>query len=150
MRCHIEKIYLFLFAVVMPLFVGGIIYLLFRSKSLYMFSWFRFIGFDAEINIFRGHFLPLRKNIPNWIIYSLPNALWAFSMLSFFTLFWKDDRRFLYLWIFISTCFTLIMELFQWNGLIPGTFSFDDLFLLGLSYLIFVIIFRKQLISNTN
>ena len=136
------KISFFFAVVIMPLIIGGMIYIIFRSKSLVMFSWIQSVGLTKYIDVLRLFLFPIKEYLPNWFIYSFPNALWAFSMLSFFALLWRDNKICYYCWILLGVILSLGMELLQLGGFIAGTFSADDLIVLCVTYVFFGIIFR--------
>lgn len=57
--------------------VGGVIYVSYRVKSLYMFSWFNILGLDNYVDYLRSNIGAYR--IPNFVKYSLPDGLWLFA-----------------------------------------------------------------------
>lgn len=78
--------------VVIPLFLGGTIYLLFRSEHLLMFRWVESIGMYDLLSQMRLSAGFLRHELPDWVIFSFPNSLWFYSLLSFVHWIWKRDR----------------------------------------------------------
>ncbi len=115
---------------VLPIFIGGMIYLAFRDTSLLMFSWAETIGLDAAIEAMRVHTLPHRPGIPDWILFSVPDGVWVFACTTFFARLWHDGawyyRAF---WIGLGPALAIGGELGQltWIGLVPGTFDPADL-----------------------
>jgi hypothetical protein len=117
---------------ILLLVVGGVIYALWRSRSLLMFQWFDAIGIAPLIDRCRGyvHFI----HIAAWIRYSLPDALWASSGVFLFSAIWIGSRSpVAHIWICIGPLLAIGGELAQGVHLIPDTFDFNDLFTCVLS-----------------
>jgi hypothetical protein len=57
-----------LFHVLLPLLLGGFIYLAARPMSL---TFVNYAPFEWT------------KSLPNWVVYNLPDGLWSYSLLSF-------------------------------------------------------------------
>ena len=76
------NIKMILIHVISPLIIGGILYVVFRTKSLRMFGWFEFIGFNSEISFLRKYVSPLKSWLPSWVYFSLPDGLWVYSFTS--------------------------------------------------------------------
>jgi len=64
-----------------PLLIGGFIYILFRTRTLKMFSWFDDIGLLNQIDLFRIYTYQVENKIPNWILFSLPLKLTALDFI---------------------------------------------------------------------
>lgn len=111
--------------VILPLIIGGLTYILFRADSLRMFKWLDFIRIGTNINIVRnsiGH-----SNLPAWIIFSLPDALWVFSFTSFMLIIWKGSFSLhSFLWILIAPIIGLLSEIGQAFHFVRGTFDITD------------------------
>lgn len=134
--------------VVAPLFSGILIYLLFRSESIIMFRWLFYLGIETPILFIRQYTLDLTSYVPDWIIYSLPNGLWAFSYSSIICFIWlKNSSLIKYLWLLTIPFMCFGYEALQYLEVITGTFCYQDLLLcfLGMSGGIFtaVIVRRK-------
>ena len=65
--------------VFLPLFLGVIIYLLYRSKNLYYYNFIHFLNINGYVLLAREAATLYRKLFPTWVIYSLPDGLWLFS-----------------------------------------------------------------------
>ena len=76
--------------IVGPLLIGGLIYLGWRSPSLLMFGWLDHLGCTDAVTLFREQLHPFERNLPEWVLYSVPDAAWVWSMTSCFTLIWKQ------------------------------------------------------------
>jgi len=116
---------------VIPLIFGGLIYLTYRVETLKMFRWFDNIGASDFINIIRENEFLRANTLPQWIKFSLPDALWIFSFTYFMMTIWKFKiNRSSAFWIFLAPTIGLFSEIGQLIGLIPGTFDLVDLIFL--------------------
>lgn len=121
---------------ILLLVIGGILYILYRDKSLIMFSWFEMVGIDRFIDSIR--------EIANvhpyyWIKYNLPAGLWLFSYMFIMDAVWSDCKsinRKMFIWIL--PIIALLSEFMQIFGICPGTFDIFDL----LSYSLAIILFK--------
>lgn len=108
--------------------VGGLIYIFFRTDKLLMFSWFKRLGLSnliSYIRLFSDEFI-----LPEWVIYSLPNALWTYSFMFSFVLLWKNSiNLYRYIWFALVFFISVGSEIGQLLKIVPGTFDFIDLFL---------------------
>ncbi len=94
--------------IIFPLVAGGLIYIFFSPAPRLFFNW-----------------LPGNSRTPlhSWIVYSLPDGLWAFSLV-LFLLFALRGRRFIVAALAISAA--LMPEFLQGIHIIPGTFDWID------------------------
>ena len=125
-----------IFLCAFALILGGIIYILFRPKEVIFFTWIRLAGFDQWIGSLRQDSLSIMPMLPDWLIYSLPNGLWAFAYALLITRIWNNSLSgFKYFWMASIPGLVLGYEILQYSGIIHGTFCYSDLFagLLGLS-----------------
>jgi len=115
-----------LFHVSVPLVVSLVLYVLFRSK-------------ETVVNLLLSDYLPdlqmafEYKNY-NWIIYSLPGALWLYAFLYINSAYSSRIRYSL-----LPLCFALGIEILQLVHLTDGTFDPLDVILYLLVWLVFVI-----------
>ena len=65
--------------VFLPLLLGVIIYLLYRSKNLFYYNFIHFLNINGYVLFAREVATLYRKLFPTWVIYSLPDGLWLFS-----------------------------------------------------------------------
>jgi hypothetical protein len=111
---------------ILLLVIGSAIYAVWRSRSLLMFQWFDAAGIAPLIDRIRAYFQLVQ--VPSWIRYSLPDALWGCSGVFLFSAIWAGSRSSLrYFWIFLAPCLALAGELGQLLHVIPGTFDSVDL-----------------------
>ena len=73
-----RKTYL-LFSVLL-IFIGELIYILYRPLTLYMFKPFEQMGMlDCIRDIRASHLFPPIEAVPQWIVYNLPDGMWLLS-----------------------------------------------------------------------
>ena len=121
------------------LLLGGLIYVIFRDKSLLMFDWFNTIGISNEVNGLRRLFQG--EGIYGWVKYSLPDGLWIFSYMFIVDAIWDREKNavsMIFLWgLPIVAVFS---EYFQYFGMLPGVFDWMDIASYMLAITIFLII----------
>jgi len=105
----------------LPLLIGGLIYLAWRSPTLTMFRWLNVAGVTVQ---------PLREAVAifpppaDLIVFSLPNALWGYALVSFFCLLWKHQYDLAArIWIAAACTLALAAEIGQAVHIVPGTFD---------------------------
>ena len=123
--------------ITLPIFVGSMIYILFREKNLLMFDWFSYIGLDFIIDFLRNNFYKYRVYIPKSILFSLPDALWVYSFTMFLSIYFKN--RILLSAIFIGSIITEISQLW----FVIGTFDIYDVIYMFALYLIAMYFIKK-------
>ncbi|MDC9722332.1 MAG: hypothetical protein PSN34_06110 [Urechidicola sp.] len=116
---------------ILPVIVGGLIYLTYRADTLIMFSWFNKIGLSEIVDLLRSNQYLQNLTIPDWIKFSLPDALWLFSFTYITLMIWENKiNRQSVFWIFLAPIIGIFSEIGQLVGIIPGTFDTIDLILL--------------------
>lgn len=117
---------------VLAMLTGGAVYVLWRPKSLVMFAWFDSLGLSSTLEALRAVTSPVRRVLPIWVIYSLPQALWLLSGLLGLEFIWgvrpRTPGHRLWLVALVSLAFGI--ECGQYVGLIPGRFDRTDVILL--------------------
>jgi hypothetical protein len=121
------------------LFLGGMIYVLWRNESLIMFRWFDVLGFGGQVHCLRIYAKPYVNILPQWVIFSLPQALWLFSGILLLKSIWGNDKhkRILF-WSVILLTIAFGIEYGQYLHWIPGTFDELDIGLLIAGYTVSV------------
>ena len=110
----------------MLLMIGCLIYLLFRSKTLYIYLWCKSLGLSALIDKLR--FAVLDWSVPDFIKYSLPDGLYCAAYLFIMDAIWHDEKnKVKYLLISIVPIITITSEMLQIFNVVPGTFDIMDL-----------------------
>lgn len=127
----------------LPLFIGGLLYILFRSSDLKMFQWLNFFGFKNLILQVRSYLCEVKNGIPSWTYFSLPDALWVYSFTSSLLIYWHNDKK-KYFWIVLPLSLGVFIEIVQYCKLFPGTFDFLDLLLTSLSFIISLLIINHK------
>lgn len=139
----ISKAYKFFLFVFLPIVMGGLIYILFRSDKLLMFRWFKIIGISQLVRFLRNISFIKITIVPSWIKYSLPDGLWIFSYVSLMILIWGYKiSKISALWIFTLPVIAVVSELGQLLKIFPGTFDICDLAIYLFSTLLPIILFR--------
>ena len=123
---------------------GGLIYIFFRSTNLLMFDWFKAVGIYNYILSFRDYIESCF--LPNWIIYSLPDGIWIYSLTSFMIIIWgkgknKWEKIF---WLSMGPVLGTGAEIGQFLLIVPGHFDLIDLF-----FCIFASILPFYLLRNS-
>lgn len=114
-------------AALLAVVLGGIIYLLFRPVEPVFFQWASHPIIDQWLKAARKVSLVHEPVIPSWIIYSLPNALWAFAYALIIARIWANSTSSLkYIWLASIPLLVVGYELMQLAGWIPGTFCLED------------------------
>jgi hypothetical protein len=126
--------------VIAPLMLGGLLYLGFRGDELLMFRVLEKLGLKSEVNLLREFLQPVGSSLPTWVVYSLPHALWTFSMLAFFAHVWHTQPSQRRIWTTGAGLGSAGSELLQAAGVVPGTFSLQDLLGVACACLAYIII----------
>lgn len=115
----------------LPIVLGGLIYLTYRTETLLMFGWFNKIGLSEMVSFLRSNEQIQNLTIPDWVKFSLPNALWLFSFTYALLILWdfKINKQSAF-WLFIVPTAGLSSEIGQSIGIISGTYDKVDLLLL--------------------
>lgn len=122
----------------MSLICGCMIYLLFRSKSLNIYQWSVAFGLSNIIDSFR--YAIQNWSVAGWIRYSLPDGLYNAAYILLMDAIWYDDNNLKkFVIILIVPLITICSELFQYIGLIKGTFDVYDLICYIIPLMIYII-----------
>jgi hypothetical protein len=115
--------------VVLPTFMGGCIYLLWRTKNLRLFSWFDAVGATEAIEILRLAAAPAKPAIEPWLRFSLPAGLWMFALVAGLRYVWRNGRqtKVQAIWLSLAALLGPGSELAQGLGLLSGRFDYLDL-----------------------
>lgn len=119
-----------------PILMGGAVYVLWRSPSLWMFKWFNTLGLASLVEFLRDGLGGFEDRLPRWIVYSWPDGSWGMSGVLFFAWIWRGSQsRARHVWIFLTPFIGIASEFAQWGRLLPGTFDQTDLALYCLATL---------------
>ena len=139
---HIDKcrVYLESFLGFTLLLCGCVIYLLFRSKSLYIYKWCSALGLSEVIDNYR--YAVRDWNIPYIVRFSLPDGLYCAAYILIIDAIWHNNAGIVkYLILSLVPLVTISSEILQYFGLVKGTFDVNDLIcylIPPIIYLIFV------------
>jgi len=110
------------------LLLGGIIYILFRASEPVFFKWIPGIVSDNWFNFARHSSVSFSQSLPEWIVFSLPNGLWAFAYSLLITGIWAGSKSWLLIfWMASIPVLVLGFELLQLTGTLPGIFCIHDI-----------------------
>ncbi|QSZ27544.1 hypothetical protein ACETAC_01060 [Aceticella autotrophica] len=106
--------------------VAIIIYVVFRSKNLILYKW---IGVSTNsILILFSRNIQNNNYFLNWIIYSLPDGLWLYSLTTIMILIWRNEAsKIKYLFIYVGFTIAISHELGQFLHIFRGTFDVGDI-----------------------
>lgn len=141
-----------IFIVLASFALAVLIYLLFRSRKLFYYQIVELMNLDSHVRSIRKVVWVYRKHIPNWVIYSLPDGLWLFSMgvsILHNRVFYKKAQN-----IFNIIFFTMIgIEVFQGiyggHGTFIGTFDGADVICYTIGYIIASILGYLSWVKNS-
>lgn len=103
-------------------------YVLWRSPSLAMFSWFANLGLLGVVERLRVAAEPFGSVLPRWFLQTFPDAAWAYAGTVLFACIWAGrPGRGRWLWIGAILVLSLGSEVGQAVGVVPGTFTLLDL-----------------------
>lgn len=141
-----------IFIVLASFALAVLIYLLFRSRKLFYYQIVELMNLDSHVGSIRKIVWVYRKHIPNWVIYSLPDGLWLFSMgvsILHNRVFYKKAQN-----IFNIIFFTMIgIEVFQGiyggHGTFIGTFDGADVICYTIGYIMASILGYLSWVKNS-
>ena len=136
--------------VILPLIIGWLIYISFRSTTLKMFIWFKYIGFDSSILTIRQELSNLKLYLPPWTYYSLPDGLWVYSFTSALLILWDNKFKIAKFWLLIPLFSGVIIDVTQGLKIIRGTFDILDLTLSIVASLLSIITINYKFKKNDN
>jgi len=137
--------------VLLPILLGGMIYILCRKSSLLMFAWYDRVGLGRVLEICREAAEPSRESVPRWFLYSLPGGLWVYSMTAFMSLVWRDAQASFQksAWVSVALVLGVGSEFLQVLQVVPGTFDPVDLVLYCFSGILALILIEQSSIDST-
>ena len=129
----------FFLHIVLPMVIGGVIYILFRSDKLLMFRWFEFIKLDKLIYSVRDYTFYYRKYIPESILFSLPDCLWVYSFTMFLSYYFRN------IFIILIPCIGSVLTETGQLWFVPGTFDIMDvLYMLAATAIALFFIYKHK------
>ena len=105
-----------------------------------------FVHHHQPLWYFLRHNLGDKIHLPEWMMYSLPQGLWAFGLSMFVGGIWySGPPTFGYIGLVISLVLVVFWEVFQSLGFISGTFCWVDVLVgicgVGVGFILFT--FKK-------
>mgnify|MGYP006188926019 CR=1 FL=1 len=114
--------------VLLPLTIGGLLYVAFRPTHLLLFQWAEVLGLADAVTALRLLADPYAPGMPRWVIDSAPAALWAFAFTGCMSRLWYGRLQpRAWFWITTAAFVGVGSELLQIAGHVPGTFDPFDL-----------------------
>ena len=124
---------------VLILLCGSGIYLLFRSKSLYIYKWCATFGLSDSINSLR--YTVSDWNVSEFVKFSLPDGLYCAAYLLIMDAIWRKENGWMkYVIILLVPFVTISSEVLQYFGIFKGTFDYWDLVCYAIPLVIYLII----------
>ena len=115
--------------VVLPVAIGGIVYVGWRTRGLLLWDWAAEAGLDDAFGGLRDGLFAAWPAPPEWVRFSLPDALWVYALTwGVARLQRASSPRVRALWLAVPALLGPGAELLQLVGL-PGTFDALDLIL---------------------
>ena len=106
--------------------IGCLIYLLFRSKTLYIYVWCKALGLSTFVDVFRENVQ--NWNVSNFVRFSLPDGFYCAAYILMIDAIWHDDnRKVKYFLLSLVPIITIVSEILQFYGVVRGTFDVMDL-----------------------
>lgn len=129
---------------VVSIFIGGLIYLLFRPANLIMFVWIDHLGLSESLEDKRIKSKIILEYIPEWFIYSAPNAFWVFSFGMLMVSIWGIEKKLkIVFWSSTILLIGIFSEILQYFKLIPGVFDVLDIVFYTLGFLFLLLLLRN-------
>ena len=129
---------------IIPLIIGGIIYISFRSKNLVMFQWFDNIGISFFTNYIRYLFSPVKPYLSEWFYYSLPDGIWIFSFTTTLIIFWDFSFEKVKIWLVAPIFSGIFFEILQFFFEFLGTFDIIDLLFSMIGFILSFILLKNK------
>jgi hypothetical protein len=134
-----RKVNIAIYQIATTLVIGSLLYMLARPSGLIAFQWFEAFGLGHALKVARAAVAPWSNRLPQFVRFSLPDGLWAFSFTRAMCLVWEDVwTRQSMSWILLGPVVAIGSELGQAIHIIPGTFDIMDLFAVGVACVIAV------------
>ena len=118
----------FLLHVAIPILIGAAIYTCWRSTTLLVFAWYKYLHIFDLVAKVRHATWPARHLAPAWILYSLPDGCWVYSFTAFLASLWKNSpyAYWVAFWCVLPSALAVGTEIGQAFHLVPGTFDVVD------------------------
>ncbi len=148
LRKNMRTIKLINLHILLPIIVGGLIYLSFRNTTLNMFRWFELMSLSSLIYSLREILYPISLFLPEWIIYSLPDGLWVYSFSSSFIIIWYGNFDTAKPWLLFPLLLGAFAEVLQYFNILPGTFDLIDFFFCIIASILSILFVKPKIKKN--
>jgi hypothetical protein len=113
---------------VAPIALGASIYVLWRPTRLRIFAWLAQAGLGDAVMGARESAAELGQRLPDWVLYTLPDALWALALSAAMARIWRTQLRARGAWVWLAMGAVIGAggEGLQWLGWLPGTADWAD------------------------
>jgi len=128
---------------IIPILFYCILYIFFRSDNLNFFYFFNELDIAKYILCIKGVTNCLLKYIPEWVIFSLPFALWSYSLTFFFSVFFQGHYKTRLAVCALTMFVSILVEVLQYGELISGVYSDEDLIALLFFHIVFLLFHVK-------
>lgn len=126
---------------------GCTIYLLFRTKTLYIYNWCVALGLSSMIDSLR--YAVLDWSISDLVKYSLPDGLYCAAYILIMDAIWSEDNKVIkHAVVLLIPVITISHELFQGIGLARGTFDIYDLISYSLPPILYIVYYSSLKYNN--
>ena len=116
--------------VLLPVFLGAVIYCLLRDPSLIIFRLINSSTLHNFILFLQQLCMPVAELLPRWLPYSLPDGLWCYACVSLILIYWREGPLcFKAFWLSVAITLSLGFEVGQLLNFVPGSFCAYDLLL---------------------
>jgi hypothetical protein len=128
-NCNPKSGFSLFWHVCFPITIGATIYSLWRSDRLLVFTWYGWLGLKAPLLVLRANLAGIRNFLPDFVLYSLPDALWVYSFTFLMESVWfRHSRSFgRTFWVFLPVSLAVGAEAGQLFKVVPGTFDLTDI-----------------------
>lgn len=116
----------------LSLVFGFLLYSITRSDNIPLLQWLSGFNEGRLLHFFQQSIQ--NEDMPAWVIYSLPDALWMFSMVLVILMIWNFQlNRHSLQWIILAVFAGILFEISQKYHFVPGTFDVIDLIFILIS-----------------
>lgn len=133
-----------------PIVLGGLIYLVFRPMNLIMFSWVSGIGGDELLQWVRILANPVGARLPDSVLFAVPNGLWLLSYFLLLGVIWTDELLPFLGWSLLLYGAALVTEFLQLDGIMHGTFDLLDLAAYTVAMIMGAMVFHMSRLRSDN
>ena len=143
MKLRLNKYLHLIINIILPILLGTLIYIVYRTDDLIMFNWLSLFGFQDSVNYIRNN--NIFSQAPFWFKYNFSDGLWIYSFTNMIFLLWIDNiNKSNFYYIYFFTILACVFELLQFFEIFPGTYDFSDiLFYLIFGFLPFLFLSKK-------